>query len=249
MLLGLIAVTFIPIGDAITVIYFAPFFTMIFAAIFLKHRLGLYKIIFGILLTAGIILVVRPPLLFPNSNGVPGNHSDSANTLTANEALKDEVHDLHYYLGVLAGLAGALTASALTVTVNHLKNYSQNVLIFYAGIGALIAVLISFNFDANSKIFHDIGNAEFPQLLLLTFLGMSACFMSIKSFQMVSPAVASVLMSLEIIFSYLVQSVALGNVPSTLTIGGGTLVILSAVFIPLESFVVKFLPSRLKSLF
>ena len=60
-----ISVLLIPLGDASTVIFTAPIFCMILSAVFLEDRLGLFKIFAGMLLLVGVILVVRPPFLFP----------------------------------------------------------------------------------------------------------------------------------------------------------------------------------------
>merc|ERR1712242_97261 len=57
-------VTFMPLGDAMTLLFTAPLSTMIAAAIFLGHRLRLYRIINVILLVSGAVLVIRPPFIF-----------------------------------------------------------------------------------------------------------------------------------------------------------------------------------------
>jgi len=58
------SVLYLPLGDALTMIFSAPLSTMVIAAIFLKHSLRLYKITFGLLLLVGTIMVVRPPFIF-----------------------------------------------------------------------------------------------------------------------------------------------------------------------------------------
>ncbi len=60
-----LSVQAIPLGDALTLVFSSPLFTMILSAIVLKSRMGLYKIMFCIILIIGIVLVVRPPFLFP----------------------------------------------------------------------------------------------------------------------------------------------------------------------------------------
>ena len=57
-------VLFMPLGDALTLIFSAPLSTMVLAAIFLGHRLRLFKITAGILLIIGTVLVIKPPFLF-----------------------------------------------------------------------------------------------------------------------------------------------------------------------------------------
>ena len=58
------SVLYLPLGDALTLIFSAPLSTMVMAAIFLGHRLRLYKISLGLILLTGTILVVRPPFIF-----------------------------------------------------------------------------------------------------------------------------------------------------------------------------------------
>ena len=57
-------VTFMPLGDAMTLLFTAPLSTMIAAALFLGHRLRLYRIFNVILLVSGAVLVIRPPFIF-----------------------------------------------------------------------------------------------------------------------------------------------------------------------------------------
>ena len=79
MILCFAAVTEIPIGDALTVVYSNPIFTMIFSAIFLGNRLRLYKITLGLVLSLGIVLVVKPPFLFPDIVNHTFNNSSNIN--------------------------------------------------------------------------------------------------------------------------------------------------------------------------
>ncbi len=62
-------------------------------------------------------------------------------------------HDSKYFLGVLAGLSGAICCAIVTVLVNFLKDVDFTYLIFYAGIGGLFDSLISSTIDDNCLIF------------------------------------------------------------------------------------------------
>ena len=88
MILSFAAVSAIPVGDAETLIYSNPLFTMIFSAIFLGIRLRLYKTFLGTMLISGIILVVRPPFLFPDD-------SDGAIILPSNSS--EHIHPFNRY--------------------------------------------------------------------------------------------------------------------------------------------------------
>ena len=66
-----------------TLIFTNPLFTMIFAAIFLGHRLTCIKNISALILFAGIILVTKPPFLFPE----PAANATIPTNLTLHEAV------------------------------------------------------------------------------------------------------------------------------------------------------------------
>ena len=68
MMFSYLAVLYCPLGDAMTVIYSGPLFTMLFSYLFLRIRQGLWKILFALILIVGVILVIRPPFMFPNQN-------------------------------------------------------------------------------------------------------------------------------------------------------------------------------------
>ena len=67
MMCSYLGVLYIPLGDALTIIYTAPIFTMIFSYIFLRTRQGFWKIFLATLLMIGVILVIRPPFMFPQN--------------------------------------------------------------------------------------------------------------------------------------------------------------------------------------
>ena len=63
-LLCLAAVTFMPVPDALCIVFSAPVPTVILAAIFLKDRINSSKVVTCLLLVTGVVLVSRPPFLF-----------------------------------------------------------------------------------------------------------------------------------------------------------------------------------------
>ena len=154
------------------------------------------------------------------------------------------------YKGVLAALGAALFSVSVTITVSYLRRFSHNVLVFYGGIGGLFLVLIFAKFDEESKIFHNLGNADLPKITLSAFLGIFANFMAIKSYQMIPPTVASFVRTQQVVFAFILQSAVMNVVPSVYSIIGAVLVVTSALLIPFESPFIAMLPcERLPSLF
>ena len=71
-------VLFMPLGDALTLIFSSPLITMILASVFLGHKLRLFKITLGAVLLSGIILVVRPPFFFNDIDDYGSSSQDSS---------------------------------------------------------------------------------------------------------------------------------------------------------------------------
>ncbi len=90
----------------------------------------------------------------------------------------------------------------------------------------------------------DPASANWGGLFFVSLLGMSANLLSIKACQLISPPVASILFSLQIVFAYILQSVVMHEVPSDMSIAGATLIIFCAIFVPFEPIVVPRLPGR-----
>ena len=108
MVFTFIAVSHIPMGDALTVVYASPLFTMILSFIFLGHRLRLYKLSFALVLIVGIILVVRPPFLFPNKDQKTNHKS----------------HDFHYFWGIASAFGGAIISKYTIYKIRCFMNIS-----------------------------------------------------------------------------------------------------------------------------
>ena len=110
----LIAITFMPLGDAMTIILSAVLPVVVLAAIFLKERLRLYKILCSILVVTGIVLVLRPPFLFENSleHDMKQNFNTSIphmtnNTLSEKLEISTKLNNSEfdsYYIGAIAAL-------------------------------------------------------------------------------------------------------------------------------------------------
>jgi len=54
----------LPIGDALTIIFSEPLWTIVLSKIFLRTRVGLLKMIFSLFLITGVVLCTQPPVIF-----------------------------------------------------------------------------------------------------------------------------------------------------------------------------------------
>ncbi|XP_023321638.1 uncharacterized protein LOC111696300 [Eurytemora carolleeae] len=74
--------SFMPLGDALTLVFTEPLWTIIISKIILKINIGWWKTIFGIFLLSGMVLCIQPPFIF---HPLPPSNSSSNNSGFANE--------------------------------------------------------------------------------------------------------------------------------------------------------------------
>jgi len=57
--------SFMPLGDALTLVFTEPLWTIILSKIVLKIHIGWWKMVFGMFLISGMVLTIQPPFIFP----------------------------------------------------------------------------------------------------------------------------------------------------------------------------------------
>ena len=127
------------LGTAMTIIYSAPIFTMIFSFVFLRIKQGLYKIFFALILIVGVLMVIRPPFLFPNLKPNVEPHQISNQTVTNNQTSPAENHsetkDNIYWIGVAICVVTAACTGLISVVFNYLQvNFLFHLLLQILGI-------------------------------------------------------------------------------------------------------------------
>eukprot|EP00094_Tigriopus_californicus_P007511 TCALIF_07231-PA protein Name:"Similar to SLC35G1 Solute carrier family 35 member G1 (Homo sapiens)" AED:0.22 eAED:0.23 QI:0/0/0/0.66/1/1/3/0/777 len=250
VIMSLISIMMIPLGDALTFIFSSPVFTCICSRIFLKHRLGLWKVIFIGLLILGITFVVQPPFIFPDTESNP-------NEVSLKGEWNDDdpdivVHDFHYYLGALLAVLAAVIASFNSVCVSGtLKHIDSMVLVSYVGASSFMIAVLCTIFDLKQRIFSveivDIAAWEWGLIFGMAILGIFAYFSITKALQLIDPTVVSVLRSTEILLGFFVQVIVMNQIPNSFSIAGASIVFLSIIMIAMEGNIVRRLPLRIRA--
>ena len=91
---------FLPLGDAITIMFIEPLFTVILSFMFLNVSVGFIKILLCFGLLAGMAMSVQPPFLFGPTIIMVANVTDQI--VEENQAFSDD-----YYTGVMMALGCA----------------------------------------------------------------------------------------------------------------------------------------------
>jgi len=248
---------YLPIGDALTIIFSEPLWTLVLSKIFLKTRIGWWKFTFAFVLISGVILCTQPPFLFPSPD-IPrghhhhghhhhGRHHHHVSSVALNDSLPIETtttktpvdDDCAYYMGVVLAVGAAVTGAASNVIVAKIEQVSSTAIVTYSGVGGVVlALAYGVIVDTEDMIvpsFTEVTAEEWLSLLMLGGMGLVGFFALTRSLQLIPPTTVAVLRAMEIVLAYGVQAVVLGEVPNSLAIAGSSLVITSVVAFAAEN--------------
>jgi len=239
---------YLPIGDALTIIFSEPLWTLMLSKLFLRTRVGWWKLSFSLVLITGVVLCTQPPVIFSSpsithhhhhrhyhhghekhdSMGVQHELADSSN------ATQDVIPDGdRYYMGVLLALGAAISGASQNVIVAKVEQISSTALVTYSGLGGIIlALAYGVLVDTEDIIIPSISMVtaeEWLTLLLLGGMGLVGFFALTRSLQLIPPTTVAVVRAMEIVLAYGVQAAVLGEFPNSLALTGSSLVIISVV--------------------
>ena len=214
-------VSLMPLGDASTLLFSSPIFTMILACLCLNHGLVPIRVLFIILLMTGTILVVQPPFIFGEE--------------TSNST--------EYYIGAILGISTAFVDGLVNISINFCTEINPLVLLWWSGIGGLFVSLVAFTFDSKARILTTtvtmISYGDWMAYVGMAIIGLLAYFCMTKSLQMIDPTVVSFIRSLEIVLAFLVQILVMNQIPNYLAVIGALLVLVSVGSIAIQDFLSK----------
>ena len=206
-----------PIGDARVIICTAPAYTALLGRIFLKESVTKFDVIATMLCLGGVVLIAKPTFLF-------GSLSEGSST-------KRE-----WFPAVMAVISSICVACTIVLVRKVAQQASARVVVFYfSGVGSVVslcATLISGGYK-----YPDCGTHDIYYIIAYGFLGYFAQLLMAKALELEKAAVVSLVRTVEIACSFILQVIFLDVVPTGLSIGGASLVLLSNIVI----FVKKYL--------
>ena len=213
------AVKHMPLADARVIFYTSPVLTAILGRIFLRESVSKFDLIAMLLSIGGVVLIGRPTFLFGSLGKTSGSEQVWVPTLIA--------------LG-----AAVFTSLALIVVRKISQEVGTRVVVFYF---SLVGSIVSF---AGSMIsgfkYPDCGTHDSLYILAIGALGYSGQLIGTKAVAMEKASVVSLVRTIGIAFSFILQLIVLDVVPNSLSIGGAVLVLLCNVAI----FIKKLLGKR-----
>jgi len=225
---ALSAVSYMPVPDALCIVFSCPVVTIILSALVLKDRLGTGKIIAALLLLSGVVLVCKPPFLF---------HS-----LSHKERMSDAEYGL-YYVGLILALVSCFCGGVMNVVVSKCSSVASPVLV---NMSAMLGLAMSLAYclgDSQSLIISSsITSMSWQQWATfggLSLSGLLAFTTLTKSLQLVSPNLVSSLRCVELVMAFGVQSLITMEEPSPLSCLGAGLIIIGVIILAFHAKVEK----------
>ena len=256
-----VAVTFMPLGDAMTIILSSAIPTTIIAAIFLKERLRLIKVVCLILVVTGIVLVIRPPFLFNNNLNTKFDVMDTGSNSTTSRVyeMSPLIHNKYYYIGAASAIGCMIFQSIARIGIRCLmKNQStssSDLILFNHGIACLLmSLLLSFAIKGKQRIINSSeGTDNYDSKQWISLFGFAILIiiqlcMRVKALHLISPVIVGFVRSTEIVLSYIVQITFFATVPKVSAIIGSCLVLVSCVSVLLEDSIIDIVPKRIKNI-
>jgi len=187
LLLQLACLHYLPLGDALTLIFTEPLWTVVASKLVLGTRIGPWKFCFALLLLTGMFLCIQPPFLFgvgpeegSQDDVINGTNSSSNSTTnsTSNHDLKpDEQKQTQfenlYFVGAGLALGSALTGAASNVLIAKCHQVSSTVMVFYSGVGGVFLSILSGFSDPSNRILFHITSITTSQWVVLGVLGVA----------------------------------------------------------------------------
>jgi len=234
--------SYLPLGDALTLVFTEPLWTLLISRLVLGTRIGAWKISFGFVLVAGMVFCIQPPCIF--GGRTEDQTTNITNTTNHNQDSSSETPSTGatYYLGAVLALGAAITGATANVIIAKCQEVSSSVQVFYSGLGGVIIAIVIGFLDHQNRIlfaFTSVTASEWMLLGMLGGMGILGYFCLTRSLQLIPPTTVAVLRAMEIILAYLAQALVMGEIPDLLAISGSSLVMLSVVAFALEELILS----------
>lgn len=145
------AVKRLPIGDCTAIFFSTPAVTLLLSTVLLKEHCGVYRLLIGTCLVIGVVIISRPPALFPAPPSAGDNTTAYNVTLTHTKEVK-QPYDL---VGLAFAVAMPFLSAWVAIITRELRAVHFSVLVFWFAIGGLIVSVIGILFLDSEPLFFE----------------------------------------------------------------------------------------------
>ena len=217
------AVKRLPIGDCTAIFFSTPAVTLLLSTVLLKEHCGVYRLLIGTCLVIGVVIISRPPALFPAPISAPDNSTATNLTLYVVSGLNSvEVKQPYDLVGLAFAVAMPFLSAWVAIITRELRAVHFSVLVFWFAIGGLLVSIIGILFLDSEPLFFEwtwvTWLLSIQQVILTPFtdiiltlpyiqavLGILGSVLMTKAVCWMTPAKTMVIRSFQVIISYIIQ--------------------------------------------
>ncbi|KZC06361.1 PREDICTED: solute carrier family 35 member G1-like [Dufourea novaeangliae] len=202
------------IGDATTIIFSSPVIVIALSFIFLKEPCGILRVMVVCALFAGVVFVSKPPFLFQVHRSEPYNI-------------------MGYICAILATFFTALNIVIMRKCSEiHYSTIIFNISWWSVVTSVFFFFLVSEHHEQKLKL--SLDWITWAKILLVAFTGLCGQILVTNALKIEGAGKVSVTRSLDIILAYVVQVYFFGDHPSSTSIVGAFLVVISVICMGFE---------------
>ncbi|GIL81675.1 hypothetical protein Vretimale_1264 [Volvox reticuliferus] len=230
----ILSLQLLSLKDAVTLFFTSPIIALLLDWLLMGHSPGCCGATATAFTLAGALLVTQPPFLFgahsqahqgtdsANSTaGIPRDGSGSGNGLSS--------------LGVVLALVAAAANASGFLTISLLRGLQHPLVLtwwYNLVLAAMTAVPLVYRWPQAPVL---PSRREVPLLLAVGSTQLAAQLCLNRGFQLESAGRGAAINVLQVLFSFILDVVVLGDKPSRLSVGGSSLVAAGVLFVALSS--------------
>jgi len=227
LLLGIFeAVARMPLGDCTAIFFSSPAFTMVLSCIILKDHCGVWRCLIALILLTGVMILSRPPALFPASTNSTVHHLHPHGHGVHDHGQADEGE--YELTGIICALAVPTLSAWIVIITRQAKHVHYSVLVFWFGVGGLVVSLIGIFAMDSDPLFQEWDIREWMLSLMVALVGILGSILMTKAVCWVTPSKVMVVRSFEVVAAYILQ-VTVFDVPTHWSDLAGTMCVIGAV--------------------
>lgn len=224
----------LPLGDFGAIAFSSPAFTMVLSIFMLKEHCGIYRCMVAIILTVGVVLISRPPVLFPDDGGGGGGQDEPQ----AGGAGHTEVEMIDY-LGIMFALAGSALSAWVTIIARQLRHVHFSIQVFWFSLGGEIISLLGMLILDTTSMFSRWTVTTWLLAVGQGVLGLVGTIFILLALHWISPTKNKVIRSFQVVASYIIQVEVFGTIPHISDYVGAVMIVLAVLGITMEDMLMK----------
>jgi len=204
----ILCVKFIPVTQALVIIFTSPIYALIFARLFLNEPFGKYELVMVLLTVSGVVIVINPIEII--------------------QSFKTSTPVMDHAIGYSLAFATALGIAASTVVFRRLNHFHVAVHMFLGSAStAILSLILVFSLDE----FLLPTSKDIPILLISIATGISQNLLMTLAAHFTTATTVSMVLTTSVIFAALYQLLLFNDAITLTTVVGSVLVCLSILLL------------------